>query len=85
MQMSQQDEWTIWTILIRFFYGCGGCAAYFVFSTFLLFQTLYSTRTVISQDECLSADPRPGPARKASSIRWEISGSCCDAVPSRVD
>ena len=22
-----------WTIWIRFFYGCGGCAVYFVFST----------------------------------------------------
>ena len=29
-----------WTIWIRFFYGCGGCAVYFVFSTFLLFQIL---------------------------------------------
>ena len=29
-----------WTIWIRFFYGCSGCAVYFVFSTFLLSQTL---------------------------------------------
>ena len=29
-----------WKIWIRFFYGCGGCAVYFVFSTFLLFQIL---------------------------------------------
>ena len=29
-----------WTIWIRFFYGCSGCAVYFVFSTFLLFQIL---------------------------------------------
>ena len=33
-----------WTIWIRFFYGCGGCAVYFGFSTFLVFQILYSTR-----------------------------------------
>ena len=28
------------TIYRYFFYGCGGCAVYFVFSTFLLFQIL---------------------------------------------
>ena len=27
-------------VLTNFFYGCGGCAVYFVFSTFLLFQIL---------------------------------------------
>ena len=32
--MNQDQIW------IRFFYGCGGCAVYFVFSTFLLFQIL---------------------------------------------
>ena len=30
-------------IWIRFFYGCGGCAVYFVFSTFLLFQIFISS------------------------------------------
>ena len=35
-----------WTIWIRFFYSCGGCAVYFVFSTFLLFQILYCKKLI---------------------------------------